>query len=263
MTDTAGKTTELAKMTTIEAARYLKEAKVAIIPVGSTEQHGGNMTMNTDARLAEEVSLRVAERLYPRAVVLPVIPVGVSYHHMEFAGSMTLSPHTLQAVVFDYIRSLLKHGIRRFVLLNGHGGNQTTLSVAATMARHELGAEAANVFFWNMAKEEIRAAASTVRHGHACEIEASFGLHLAPAIVRSGDLRPAELFDYPYPHTGFEAGAVDYPYDWREITRDGSLGDATKASAELGERLIGIVLERLETFIRAFMRGEGGGGDAS
>jgi len=263
MTDHATKKTALANMTTIEAGHFLKEVKAAIIPVGSTEQHGGNMTMNTDARLAEEVSRRVAERLYPNVVVLPVIPVGVSYHHMGFPGSMTLSPNTLQSVVFDYMRSMLRHGIRRFVLLNGHGGNQTTLSVAATVARHELGVEAANIFFWNMAKEEIRAAACTVRHGHACEIEASFGLYLDPAIVRAGELKAAELYDYPYPYTGFEAGAVDLPYDWRQITRDGSLGDATRASAELGERLIGIILERLETFIAAFMRGEGGGGDVA
>ncbi|XID90198.1 creatininase family protein [Paenibacillaceae bacterium WGS1546] len=251
----AASSSELEKMTTAEAGEMLRKAQAAIIPIGSTEQHGGNMTMNTDTRLAVEVGRRIADALYPRLVVLPAIPVGISYHHMEFAGSMTLSPDTLQAVVFDYIRSMKKHGIRRFVFLNGHGGNQSLLSTAATIAYHELGVEAVNVFYWNLATEEIRQRASTPRYGHACEIEASFGLHLDPSIVRQGSLRKASLREYPLPYTGFEPGnKVDYPYPWKMVTDDGSLGDATKASASLGEELIGLILRRLELFLEQFLQ---------
>lgn len=244
---------ELGRMTTLEAARLLKTAKIALIPVGSTEQHGGNMTMNTDTKLAEALSRRVAERLYPHLIVLPAVPVGISYHHMGFAGSMTLSPQTLQAVLFDYMRSFMRHGIRRFVLMNGHGGNQAALSAIAAQAKYELGAETANLFYWNMAKAEIRAAAGPDRYGHACEIEASFGLYLDPSIVKKAELQKAEQSDYPLPWTGYEAGAVDYPYDWTLLTRDGSFGDATKAGEALGEQLIDIILERIERFMHAFM----------
>lgn len=248
---------ELEAMTTVEAKIALEEAEAVIIPIGSTEQHGSNMTMNTDTRLAVEVSRRIATFMYPRLVVLPAIPVGISYHHMAFAGSMTLSPNTLQAVLFDFIKSMKKHGIRRFVFLNGHGGNQQVLSTAATVALHELEVEALNVFYWNLATSEIRERASTPRYGHACEIEASFGLHLDPGIVRQNSLRPASLMSYPLPYTGFEAvNKADYPYPWEMITEDGSLGDATKASAGLGEELIGIIVARLEELLAQFLRME-------
>lgn len=248
---------ELEKMTTVEAQRVLPKVKAALLPVGSTEQHGANMTMNTDTRLAHEVAKAVAGRLYPELIVLPPIPVGVSYHHMDFAGSMTLSPSTLQAVVFDYIKSMSKHGIKRFIFVNGHGGNQTTLSVAATVARYELGVHVANLFYWNLAHQEIRAGVKSERYGHACEAECSFGLELAPEIVRMGELEPARMLDYPYRFSELERGArVDYPYSWKELTVDGSFGDARQASGEFGREMIALIVDRMEMFIRDFIEKE-------
>lgn len=245
---------ELETMTTTEARALLSGVKAALIPIGSTEQHGTNMTMNTDTRLAQAMCTKLGAAMYPDLVVLPPISVGVSYHHMAFAGSMTLSPATMQAVLFDYIRSMKKHGVQRFILMNGHGGNQSALSSAATVALHELEVEVVNVFYWNLATEEIQKAAVTERYGHACEIEASFGLYLDPSIVRSDKLKAAKLHDYPMPYSGLEAGPkVDYPYPWQYLTTDGSLGDATAASREKGEALIELIAGRLQAFITSFI----------
>ncbi|MFM1652186.1 creatininase family protein [Brevibacillus sp. B_LB10_24] len=246
---------ELGRMTTFEAGERFKQVEAAIIPVGSTEQHGYNMTLDTDTRLAHGVANKIAERMYPRLLVLPPIPVGVSYHHMDFAGSMTLSPATLQAVVFDYIKSMKRHGIKRFLLMNGHGGNQTTLSVASTVARHELGVQIANIFYWNLASEEISSKVKSVRYGHACEAEASFGLYLDPGIVRADDLHAAEMLDYPLVFSQFEPGPrVDYPYSWKQLTKDGSFGDARDASLQLGQEIIDLVILRMERFIEDFLK---------
>lgn len=247
----------LAQMTTVEAGDRLNKAKLAIIPVGSTEQHSQNMTMETDIVLAVELSKQLAERIAPLAVIAPPIPVGISYHHMDFAGSMTLQPATLHAVLTDYIKSLKRHGIKRFLLLNGHGGNQQTLSVFSTMARHELDVQIANLFYWNLAAQEIREEAVSERYGHACEIETSFGLHLAPHIVRKDTLRSSDMLDYPFRYTGNEPGPkVDVPYTFAELTVDGSFGDARAATPEKGKKLIELILYRLMDFTKDFISNE-------
>lgn len=100
----------LARMTSPEAAEALAGAKVVLIPVGATEQHGPNMTLETDTAVAYQLALRTAAALHPRAVVSPPLPYGVSYHHMGFPGTMTLSPETFQAVVLEVVESLRQHG---------------------------------------------------------------------------------------------------------------------------------------------------------
>jgi creatinine amidohydrolase len=245
----------LARMTTYEAKERLSQTELVVIPIGSTEQHGENMTMDTDIVLATEVAGRLAERLFPQILIAPPIPVGISYHHMDFPGSLTLHPNTLQHILTDYIKSFKRHGIHRFLLLNGHGGNQQTLSVFATVARHELGVEIANLFYWNLATNEIKEQAVSERFGHACEIEASFGLYLAPEIVCDSSLRQSDMLENPYRHSGYGNGLrVDVPYTFAELTRDGSFGDARAASKEKGERLIELILNRLVEFSQDFIQ---------
>src|ERR671912_979269 len=93
----------LARMTSPEAAEALAGAEVALIPVGATEQHGPNMSLETDTAVAYQLALHTAAALHPRAVVTPPLPYGVSYHHMSFPGTMTLSPETFQAVVLEVV----------------------------------------------------------------------------------------------------------------------------------------------------------------
>lgn len=180
----------LTDMTAPDVARLAaREARVAVLPLGSTEQHGPHLPVDVDMRITsamcEAAARAVADEV---AVVLaPPLAVGVSEHHMTFAGSLTLEPDTFAAVVFQTGRSLVRHGFDRLVLVNGHAGNAGALHVAATRLRLET--DARRVIFlneWALAREAFAGVRESAPGGaaHACEYETSVYLHLRPEAVR-------------------------------------------------------------------------------
>src|SRR6516162_6363485 len=102
---------ELSEMTSPEFREAAKTIKVALIPVGATEQHGPNLALATDYAVAHRLSQRLAQRLHPRAVVVPPIPFGFSHHHMSFAGTITVSPETFTAICTDSVLNVITNKI--------------------------------------------------------------------------------------------------------------------------------------------------------
>ncbi|BEV35631.1 creatininase family protein [Synechococcus sp. M16CYN] len=111
-----------------EVETYLQECKGIIIPLGSTEQHGPTGAIGTDVLTAEAVALEVGRR--NGVLVTPAQPFGMAEHHLGFAGTMSLRPATLLAVMQDLVLSLARHGFERVFVINGHGGNISTTKAA-------------------------------------------------------------------------------------------------------------------------------------
>lgn len=119
---------QLSFLTWAEAEAAIRRCPLVIVPIGSTEQHGPNGLIGTDALNAEAVAVAVGKAA--ELLVSPVIAIGMAQHHLAFSGSITLRPSTMIAFVGDYVFSLARHGVRKFFFINGHGGNVAPLSAA-------------------------------------------------------------------------------------------------------------------------------------
>ncbi|MFB6109575.1 MAG: creatininase family protein [Halodesulfurarchaeum sp.] len=205
------------------------ETDLALVPVGSTEQHGPHDPMGTDFLAAERVASETAAKVESEVLVAPPIPVGVSEEHRQFTGTLWVSPDTFRSYVREVTESLIHHGWNRIVLVNGHGGNGPALGeIASRISREE---DALVVpFTW------FDAAESQFSMGHAGPLETSFLLHAYPELVRNDRLE-----------AGREAGAdrwgdwtcgQNLAHDSAEFTENGTVGDPTRATAEEGERLL-------------------------
>ncbi len=248
------KQVELAQMTWPEVEESLREAEVAIIPVGSTEQHGPHLALAADTVRAHRFSVRLARHLHPRVLVAPPVPVGISAHHMDFPGSMTLRPETLIQILMDYVSSLMHHGLEKIFIITGHGGNQSTISVATEIIRDEMGIIIPHVNYKTFTSDTTREIIGTGRIDHAGEWEVSDAMFLAPELVREERLTEQGAGSAPWKYTGLhDEFRVNYPLNWHELTANGAMGDARTATREKGEKLNDRALERAAEFLRDFM----------
>jgi creatinine amidohydrolase len=242
----------LEEMTWQDAKEALKTARLGLVPVGSLEQHGPHLCMAADAVQSYEFTKRLAEAVYPKAVMTAPIAFGVSAHHMAFAGTVTLRPDTLIALAEDVALSLSRHGVTHILFVNGHGGNQNALGVATERLRFQHQIKAAHCLWPALGWVEGMQAASSKRVGHSCELEVSMVMYLSPRHVKADRLTEGEFIDAPLRHAGPLTVAVPRAFD--EITVNGAFEGAPKARPELGETIVNAALHRLAEFIEDFLR---------
>jgi creatinine amidohydrolase len=243
----------LTQMTWPEVEARLPKVRLGILPVGSSEQHGPHLTFETDIAIATELARRLALQHFPAVLVAPPLPVGMSNHHMRFPGTITWRHDTFQAAIADTIVSLHKHGIGRFLILNGHGGNRAALSILASQLRYEADVLVAGCTWFELVRDVCRKFIPG-RRVHADEIEAAMGLYLVPRIVRQAHLSPGKAHADPYPFTDpATGGGIEMPYRWDELTPNGAYGDARRATVEMGRELTDAFLKRAGEFVAAFI----------
>lgn len=216
----------LSDLSTAELAEVRDAVQLVVVPVGSLEQHGPNLSLAADTVLVEAACRLVAEALYPRVLLSPAVPWGISDHHMGFVGTITLTPNTLISLVLDIVNSLCYHGFRRILLVNGHSGNRAALEMATAMACRQTGALFVGCCQYFDLGENRGA-------GHAAQTEVSYAMHLAPGIVKDTALADGDLVG-PAPL----AGRVYVPWPTQGTSRNGPSGPVRGASAELGRELL-------------------------
>jgi creatinine amidohydrolase len=237
----------LYKLTRPEVEEYLKNSDMVLVPVGSTEQHGKHMALDTDAFTAQEISHRVAKKA--GVLVAPVISYGYSPHHMNFPGSITLTFRTLVNVLKEVCQSLIHHGFKKIVLMNAHGGNTNAIRLALKEIEMETDVRVYSVTVYPMPNgfgAEGLKVCEQKSGGHACEMETSVGLELGHRIL----MDKAEKWKPEYRSVDPEyRRKVAAAYMFDEHTSIGSLGDPTLASKEKGKILVDSVVKDLAKFV--------------
>lgn len=245
----------LQHQTWVEVEAYLSQSKGIILPIGSTEQHGPNGLIGTDAICAEVIAKGVGEAA--DAMVGPTIGVGIAVHHMGFAGSMTVRPSTLIAVMHDYVLSLARHGFRRFFFINGHGGNIATIQAGFS----EIYAEFEGAIGLRRQDDELRCRLANWWDGkamgqlakevfgddegsHATASEVALTQFALPDSIKHAELDPPRA----------PSGRFHGPADYRRRFPDGRIGsNPGLASPEKGQRFYETSVPELVKTYTAFI----------
>lgn len=235
-----------------EVESYLQRSTGIIIPIGSTEQHGPNGLIGTDAICPETIAGGIAEQM--EVMIGPTLNVGMAQHHMGFPGTIALRPSTLQAVVMDVVASLTQHGFTHLYFLNGHGGNTETVGTAFSeiyaenslgMANRQVLCKIKNWWMTSGIRKLSRELFDDAEGFHATPSEVSLTFFAHPESVKQADMSP------PLAPTGEFRDATDF----RCKFPDGRIGsNPALASIEAGEKLYHAAVADLTEDYQAFIR---------
>jgi creatinine amidohydrolase len=233
-----------------------------VFPIAALEQHGHHLPLFTDSLLLGEIIRRVkgglhASGLADRVLFAPLLWLGNSDHHLDFAGTLSAPPRTYLDTLNGLAENFVQHGFRRLVFINGHGGNDVPGKQVVFELRQRHRARNDLLFliatYWSLASS-LNPNPNLNLHqrqmGHACEWETSMMLRLAPQLV--GDYKAAKPVE---PGTGFNPAVRGWIT--RERTTPGHIGSPHFATAEKGEHLFRTFAADVTTFLERVIRWDG------
>lgn len=245
----------IANSTWIMVEKTIRDSRATkiILPIGSLEQHGPHLPLSTDTIIAEYIAELVSEKC--NTLLMPAIQIGCSMEHYGFPGTLSLQIETLSHVIEDVTNSLLKSGLSKIFLINGHGGNKPIID--STIAKLKNSSPEAYLYSFtiiDIAKgkfDEIRRSGRRLV-GHADELETSLMLAIDPSLV---DMTKAvsETPSLPDPISFERDDLTKISFGWKakDVTRSGIIGDPQLASADTGKILLDYIVQVISTIIRA------------
>lgn len=216
---------------------------VAIIPIGSVEQHGPHLSLIGDTTVAETIASGVEERLGGKVpfLILPTLPYGQSPEHLDFAGTISLRTETLLAVLRDIVGSLARHGFKKILFINGHGGNSDLLRAASFQLRRDYDVHIFVLAVWDLLPGgtlPFTREANPKTDLHGGELETSLFMAIEPERVQMevADARLPEKYGKST-YVTF-SGPIFYGWDSLELSPTGAEGEPEYASREKGEKIL-------------------------
>jgi creatinine amidohydrolase len=222
-----------------EIEAYLAKSKAILIPIGSTEQHGPNGLLGTDALCPEIIAARAGAAA--DILIGPTFNVGQAQHHMGFAGTITLRPSTMIAAMTDWAQSLARHGFERIYWFNGHGGNIATINAAFSEIYHGVTFDRAGANrgplrcalrnWWELpgVMDVCRQLFPVGEGSHATPSEVSVTYYAYPEAQKRVEMSPKIAPN----------GPIYDAEDYRRRFPDGRIGsDPSQATPEAGEKIV-------------------------
>jgi creatinine amidohydrolase len=224
-------------MSWVEAKEHFAKSNIAILPVGSTEQHGPANPLGTDFLIAKAIAEEAAKRT--RVLCLPTVPFGVSSHHKQFWGTIFISPRTFKKYVKETCLALSYYGVRKIVVINGHGGNLPALTELARELREE--GVFVSVFQWWPAAEKLLPKLFTPEERrHAGADETSMNLALHPNLVNMRRAVDTEVRQH-----ALQVQGITLPLGTVDETGSGVFGKSTTAAAAKGSETFEAVVNEV------------------
>lgn len=235
---------------------------VVVVPLASCEQHGRHLPVFTDTLQIEAIVDRLDTKLADEIVILPALWLGCSHHHLDFPGTLSLTPIKYTEVLQELVGCLLHHGFRRLFFLNGHGGNvipasQALLDLIVKDDRADAGT-LAFASWWKLGSTGLNPELhkmETPTLTHACEYESSLILAIANDLVKLGEISPEHLEKTrPWMANPRWAGKVEGFHRFHRWTSTGHMGEPAHATREKGEYILEAVTAELVDFFRDFAK---------
>lgn len=241
----------LAELTWEEAAEAIKQYPIAALPVGAgTKEHGPHLPCGTDLMLVEELARRVVEAA--PVLLLPALAYAYYPAFVDWPGSVTIAAHHFTDMVADIIRSLARHGTRKFLILDSGVSTHPPLQILSRDLHQELGVYVAVTNIRGLGIETKIEVAEQESGGHADELETSCMLVIRPDLVRMQ--RAAKEFQEVVRGAQGEGGVIKVSVGGKMTTPSGVNGDATLATAEKGEKVLAAMAQDIVTFLEHFAR---------
>lgn len=222
---------------------YFDDHDIALVPLGSTEQHGPHLPEGTDHLIAEAFAREAAERT--GVLCTPTVNIGVSPHHRQFPGTMWVDPPAFRTYVESLSRNLTYHGIRKLVFVNAHGGNVQHLREVGRRLRDSEDAYAVE-WMWDNSIPDLVNDLFEQNGPHGGPKETALIQYLHEHLVHDDRLQEAKEGGV---RNVADADTVKFGartfYDSIDNTDNGVLGDQTDATAEKGEQLFDAALDQL------------------
>lgn len=218
-----------------------------VLPVSSLEQHGRHLPVGTDDFMLQCGLERLYEdkRITANMLVMPTLHYGNSHEHIDFPGTVTLSCNTIATIIGDMLKCMKRHGVKKLIVLNSHGGNTPILKAFSQEWEQEYGIRIYNVNFWASsfyaeAHSLIKAPINFEVHGG--EIEASMLMYRMPEVVKTSELTPkndccVNLTDY---YDGWSTASLS--------PGNGVLGAPSQSNSATGKKLVDYTAEKLANY---------------
>jgi creatinine amidohydrolase len=230
---------------------------VVVLPVGSMEQHGPHLPLDTDIYPMTRFCREAAERAPDDVLLMDTIPYGYNIHATDFPGTIHVSYDTFIGYCADVCRSVAHHGFKKIMIVNGHGSNAAPLELVARRVVLETKAACAVVDWFSLGVDAFKPLRESVFPGgcsHACEAETSVYLHLEPEKVRQDRIEDhvrTTMNDFWYVDL-FGRGPVRLGYWTSADTPHGAIGQPSLGTAEKGRALYEAGLDRFVEAVKAF-----------
>jgi creatinine amidohydrolase len=240
------KTHLLHEISWVDFKDYVRNNDLALLPTGSTEQHGPHNPLGTDHLVAKALAFEASKKM--KIICLPTIPFGISSEHRHFPGTIFIQPDTFKNYVKDVCNSLFSYGIKKVIIVNAHGGNITSLRTLSNELRAEEKSYCVIFQWFEIVFSRLKDLFKKIEMDHAGGMETSLNFALYPNLVKM-DKVPHRSSDLVRREPG-----IFLPWETIYYTMSGVFGSSKDIDQAKGKMIFRVTVDELCKLIRRMQK---------